>query len=84
MNDTNVKLDDVAKAFTALPQKDRSVKSKGKVKANRDLNTHIQGLAPYRTFHLLTHSDFGEKAGRLLIVNRMPGQESSSASGCCR
>jgi hypothetical protein len=75
VNDTNVKLDDVAKAFAALPQKGRNVACKGKVKANRDLNTHIQGLAPYRTFHLLTHSDFGEKAGRLFVVSRTPGQE---------
>ena len=74
MNDTNIKLDDVAKAFAALPQKGRNVICKGKVKAGGDLNTHIQGLAPYRTFHLITHSDFGEQAGRLLIVDRTPGE----------
>jgi hypothetical protein len=75
VNDTNIKLDDVAKAFAALPQKGRNVSCKGKVKANGDLNTHIQGLVSYRTFHLITHSDFGEKTGRLLVVDRMPGQE---------
>ena len=75
MNDTNIKLDDVAKAFAALPQKGRNVVCKGKVKAGGDLNTHIQGLAPYRTFHLITYSDFGEKTGRLLIVDRTPGHE---------
>ena len=75
MNDTNIKLDDVAKAFAALPQKGRNVICKGKVKAGGDLNTHIQGLASYRTFHLITYSDFGEKTGRLLIVDRTPGQE---------
>jgi hypothetical protein len=75
VNDTNTKLDDVPKAFEALPQKGRNVVCKGKVKANNDLNTHIQGLAPYRTFHLLTHSDFGEKTGRLLVVDRTAGAE---------
>jgi hypothetical protein len=75
MNNTNVKLDDVRKAFAAEPAKGRDVKFKGKVKANNDLNTHIQGLVPYRTFHLVTQSDFGETSGRLLTVNRTPGQE---------
>ena len=40
-----MKLDDVPKAFAALPPKGRNVVSKGKVKANLDLNTHIQ--CPY-------------------------------------
>jgi hypothetical protein len=75
MNITNVKLDDVRKAFAAVPTKGSNVKFKGKVKANIDLNTHIQGLVPYRTFHVLTHSDFGEKSGRALILDRVPGQE---------
>ena len=75
MNATNTKLDDVPKAFAALPANGRNVVSKGKIKANNDLNSHIQGLAPYRTFHLLTHSDFGERTGRLLIVDRTPGKE---------
>ena len=70
-----MKLDDVPKAFAALPSKGRNVVSKGKVKASLDLNTHIQGLAPYRTLHLLTHSDFGENTGRLLVVDRTPGAE---------
>ena len=75
MNDTNIKLDDVAKSFAALPQRGRNVICKGKVKSNGDLNTHIQGLAPYRTFHLITHSDFGEKAGRMMVIDRTPGRE---------
>ena len=78
MNDTNIKLDDVAKAFAALPQKGRNVICKGKVKASGDLNTHVQGLAPYRTFHLITYSDFSEKTGRLLIVG-----SPARTSGCC-
>ena len=70
MNLTNIKLDDVRNAFEAVPGKGRDATFKGRVEANNDLHTHIQGLAPYRTFHLVTHSDFGESSGRLLVVSR--------------
>jgi len=75
MNTTNIKLDDVAKAFAALPAKGSDAAFSGKVKTNIDLNTHIQGLAPYRAFHLMTHSVAGDPAGRLLVVDRTPGSQ---------
>jgi hypothetical protein len=75
MNDTNPKLDDVERAFLAVPASGRHVACAGSIRANRDFNTHVQGLAPYRTFHLLTHSDYDEPSGRVLVVSREPGKE---------
>jgi hypothetical protein len=75
MNVTNTKLDDVRKAFDALPLNGLNVEFDGRIKANEDPNSHIQGLAPYRTFQLIAHSDFGEPAGRLLVASRLPGKE---------
>ena len=80
MNDTNPKIVDVPKAFDALPKKGRLVACDGKITSNFDFNTHIQGLAPYRTFHLLTYSEFGMSAGRLLVVDRTPGSEAGEPS----
>lgn len=75
MNDTNPKVVDVRKAFDALPKKGRLVECDGKIASKFDFNTHIQGLAPYRTLHFLTYSESGMPAGRLLIVDRTPGSE---------
>jgi hypothetical protein len=75
MNDTNPKIVNVRKAFDALPQKGRLIECDGKVASNFDFNTHIQGLAAYRTLHFLTYSEFNQSAGRLLSVDRTPGHE---------
>jgi hypothetical protein len=72
MKVTNIKLSDVKKAFDAVPKIGRDDRFGGSVLADGDFNTHIQGLAAYGDFHLLTHSDRGSsrKSGRLLIANR--------------
>jgi hypothetical protein len=80
MNTQNVKLDDVARAFAAIPATGTNTFFDGKVKSNVDLNTHIQGFAPYRGFHFLAQSDFGEPAGRLFVVDRSVGQRKLVAS----
>ena len=38
-------------------------------------DSHIQGLAGFGAFFLLTHSDKSKEAGRILVVDRRPGQQ---------
>lgn len=75
MDVTNLKINDVRKAFAAIPPVGRCINFAGRVEANNGAYTHIQGLAPYRTYHLLTHSDQGVCSGRLLVLDRTPGNE---------
>jgi N-acetylmuramoyl-L-alanine amidase len=69
----NPVLTDIRRAIDAMPKK-KGIKTKqaGPVQADGDGNTHIQGLAGYKDFFLLTHSDKSQPAGRILIVDRRP------------
>jgi hypothetical protein len=66
-------LPDVKAAFDAVPRMGRDTEFAGMVVRDSNPNTHIQGLAPYREYFLLTHSDRSQKAGRVLIVSREAG-----------
>jgi len=64
-------LTDVRAAIDALKQ-GRKTKYAGPVDAGGDpAQSHIQGLAGYKDVFLLTHSDAGKKAGRILILDRV-------------
>ena len=74
MNVTNPRLQDVKASFEALPKKGRDVKFSGSIMADADFHTHVQGVAAYKDFQLLTHSDRARKSGRILIADRRPDQ----------
>lgn len=67
-------LSDVRRAINALPKKGVKAKYVGPVNSDGDGNSHIQGLAGYKDFFLLTHSDKSQPAGRLLVVDRRPAE----------
>ena len=55
MDVTNLKINDVPKAFAAIPPLGRCINFAGRVEAKSTrIYTIFQGLAPYRTYHLLT------------------------------
>jgi hypothetical protein len=74
MNVTNPRLLDVKTSFEAIPKKGRDVTFGGSIMADGDFHTHLQGVAAYRDFQLLTHSDRARKSGRILIADRRPNQ----------
>ena len=71
---TTVKVPDVIAAFNAIPQQGKDTKFEGRVDDDGGGSTHIQGLAAYRDFHLITHSDEGKKSGRILVADRRVDQ----------
>lgn len=75
VNATNPILTDVRAAFNRLPKKGSKAKYAGKVKRDADGETHLQGLAAYKEFFLLTHSDKSQASGRILLVDRRPAQK---------
>lgn len=72
---SNPKVPDVIAAFHAIPKKGKDAKFSGKVDDDGGGSTHIQGLAAYRDFHLITHSDEGKKSGRILVADRRADQQ---------
>ena len=70
----NPVLADVRQALDAVPTRGTKAKYAGPVKSDGDGNSHIQGLAGYKDFFLVTHSDKSEAAGRILVVDRRPAQ----------
>lgn len=65
-------LADVRAALDGVSTKAGKSKLAGKVKSDGDADSHLQGLAGYKDFFLLTHSDKSEQSGRILIVDRRP------------
>jgi N-acetylmuramoyl-L-alanine amidase len=72
---TGSRLADVRQAISALPKKGRKARFAGPVSSDGDPNSHIQGVAGYKDFFLLTHSDTSKDSGRILVVDRRPGQQ---------
>ena len=72
---TGSRVADVRQAIAALPKKGRKARFAGPVSSDGDPNSHIQGVAGYQDFFLLTHSDKSEDSGRILVVDRRPGQQ---------
>ena len=72
---TQEPLPDVRQAIAGLPKKGRKAKFAGPVQSDGDVDSHIQGLAVYKDFFLLTHSDKSKPSGRILVVDRRPGQQ---------
>ena len=68
-------VNDVRAAIAALPNKGTSAKYAGPVKSDGNADSHIQGLASFEEYFLLTHSDKSKEAGRILVVDRRPGQQ---------
>lgn len=65
---------DVRGAVDALPKKGTKRKYAGPVKSDGHGESHIQGLAGFGDHFLLTHSDKSKDHGRILVVDRRPGQ----------
>lgn len=72
---TGARLADVRQAVAALPKRGRKARFAGPVSSDGDPNSHIQGVAGYQDFFLITHSDKSEGSGRILVVDRRPGQQ---------
>ena len=65
-------LADVRQAIDALPKKGRKTTYDGPVEPGGDrASSHIQGLAGYKDFFLLTHSDSDHDSGRILALDRV-------------
>ena len=65
---------DVRDAIDALPTKGTKAKYAGPVSSDGDGESHIQGLAGFGDYFLVTHSDKSKEAGRILVVDRRLGQ----------
>jgi hypothetical protein len=72
---TNSKLADVRKAFGSIPTRGRDARFTGRILADDEFRTHVQGVAAYQDFHLLTHSDERRKSGRVLVTSRKTGAQ---------
>jgi hypothetical protein len=71
----NPVISDVRDAIDALPKKGTNAKYAGPVNSDGNGDSHIQGLAGSEEYFLLTHSDKSKEAGRILVVDRRPGQQ---------
>jgi len=67
-------LADVRQAIDAVPKKGKKADYSGPVKTDGDDDSHLQGLAGFKDFFLLTHSDKSKPAGRILVVDRRAAQ----------
>lgn len=65
---------DVRDAVDALPKKGTKAKYAGPVKSDGHGESHIQGLAGVGDHFLVTYSDKSKQHGRILVVDRRPGQ----------
>jgi hypothetical protein len=75
INVTNPKLPNVLQAFAAIPKNGVDAKFSGGIEDEGGGKTHLQGLAAYKDFYVMTQSDEKRQTGRLLIADRRPGQQ---------
>lgn len=68
-------LADVRQAIEAVPKKGKKAGYAGPVTSDGDDDSHLQGLAGFTDFFLLTHSDKSQPAGRILVVDRRSAQK---------
>lgn len=65
-------LADVRQAIDVLPKRGRKAKYAGPVEPDGGSDqSHIQGLAGYKDFFLITHSDSNRQSGRILVLDRV-------------
>ena len=71
---SNAVISDVRDAIDTLPKNGTKATYAGPVSSDGDGESHIQGMAGFNDYFLITHSDKSKEAGRILVVDRRLGQ----------